>query len=56
MEQNVRRVLWLLAVVSFVLLWILFNDPDYKDAAIKYLIFIGAVFLLIVFRRSIKLR
>ncbi len=54
MEQDIKRMLWVLSIVIFAALWIVFNDAEYFTASLKYIIFVAALMIIIVFRKHIK--
>lgn len=56
MEQDIKRMLWVISIAIFAALWIVFNDPEYFTASLKYIVFIAALMVIIVNRKHIGFR
>lgn len=43
-----------MSIAIFAALWIVFNDVEYFQASLKYIIFVAALMVIIVLRKHIK--
>lgn len=54
MEQEIKRMLWVMSIAIFAALWIIFNDAEYFTASLKYIVFVSALMVIIALRKHIS--